>query len=102
MNPMTDIRHDIHTVEEVVGDFDLSCDFYVDGKVLCQGDPAHWVMYRTPCCGTSASTPALACDTCKEARVLNMISLECHWCGKVWESSVDAYSMIEKLDRSKV
>lgn len=86
-------------VLEVVGSFELPCDFYVDGKVLCQGEAAQWVLYRECCCAAAASTPALACDICKEARVHDMISLECHWCGKVWEHATEAYTLIEKLDR---
>ena len=86
-------------VEELVGDMDLSCDFYVDGRVLCQGEAAEWIMYRNACCPTSATTPALACDCCKEARVHDMIALECHFCGKIWEHATDAYSMIERVKK---
>lgn len=94
----------IHTpspvyVEWLVGDLELPCDFYVDGKVLCQGDAAEWVMYRNPCCPRAATTPALACEVCKGARVQDMIALECHFCKKVWEHATDAYSMIERLDK---
>ena len=92
----------ITALEETVGDFSLPCDFYVDGKVLCQGEVAEWVMYRNPCCPTSATTPALACSCCKEARVNDMIALECHFCGKIWEHATDAYSLIEKLNKPGV
>ena len=83
---------------QIVGDLDIPCDFFVDGKVLCQGEAAHWVMYRNPCC-VQTMTPALACDCCKEARVMDMIALECGYCGHIWENAPDAYSMIEKLDK---
>lgn len=86
-------------VEKIIGDLSLPCDFYVDGKVLCQGEVAEWVMYRNPCCPTSATTPALACECCKEARINDMIALECHFCGKIWEHATDAYSLIEKLNK---
>ena len=83
---------------ELVGDLDIPCDFFVDGKVLCQGEAAKWVMYRNPCC-VNTMTPALACDCCKEARVNDMIALECGWCEKIWENAPDAYSLIELLDK---
>jgi hypothetical protein len=86
-------------IEELIEDFSIPCDFYVDGKVLCQGEVAEWIMYRNPCCPTSATTPALACDCCKEVRVNDMISLECHFCGKTWEHSTDAYNLIEKIKK---
>jgi hypothetical protein len=86
------------TITEIVGDLDLPCDFYEDGRVLCQNEAAEWVMYRNPCCPATLY-PALACDCCKEVRVQDMIALECRFCGKVWENSPDAYSMIERLDK---
>jgi hypothetical protein len=94
----TDLTHDLTTVLDLVGDMPLPCDYFEDGRVLCQNDPAEWVMYRTPCCGR-ALTPALACAVCKEARVMDMISLECTGCGKVWEAAPDAYTMVEKLSK---
>jgi hypothetical protein len=95
----TDLTYDLTTVLDLVGELEIPCDFYVDGKVLCQGEAAEWVLYREPCCSTAATTPALACGTCKDARVNDMISLECHFCGKLWEHATDAYSMIERVSK---
>ena len=85
-------------LEQIVGDLETPCDFFVDGKVLCQGEPAEWVLYRNPCCAATLH-PALACECCKEARVMNMIALECGYCGHIWEEAPDAYSMIERIDK---
>ena len=86
------------TLAQIVGDLDVPCEFYEDGRVLCQNDPAEWVMYRNPCCPATMH-PVLACECCKEARVMDMIALECRFCGHIWESAPDAYSMIERLDK---
>lgn len=101
MNPQTQTMTVLSPVEilELVGDFEIPCDFFVDGKVLCQGEAAKWVMHRNPCCPTSATTPAVACDICKDARLHDMIALECHFCGHTYEHSTDAYTLIEKLDK---
>jgi hypothetical protein len=85
-------------LQQIVGDLEVPCEFYEDGRVLCQNDPAQWVMHRNPCC-PATMYPVLACDTCKDARVMDMIALECRHCGHIWENAPDAYSMIEKLDK---
>lgn len=96
---MTATMIEVEVLLDMVGEILPSCDFYEDGRVLCQGEAAEWVLYREPCCERAASTPALACGTCKDARVMDMISLECHFCGRIWEHATDAYSMIERLTK---
>ncbi|HET6916902.1 MAG TPA: hypothetical protein VFH56_12500 [Acidimicrobiales bacterium] len=85
-------------LEWLTGGVQPSCDFYVDGKVLCQGEAAEWVMYRNPCCARTM-VPALACTVCKDARVNDMISLECESCGRLWEHAPEAYDHIERIDK---
>lgn len=85
-------------LEKIIGDLEVPCEFYEDGRVLCQNEPAKWVMHRNPCC-PATMYPVLACDCCKEARVMDMIALECRFCNHIWEHAPDAYSMIEKIDK---
>ena len=85
-------------IVELVGDLELPCDFYIPTKSLCRNEPAEWVLYRKPCCAAKV-TPAIACTACKEARVMDLLALECHHCGHIFEHAPDAYSMIEKLDK---
>lgn len=81
------------TTENFLGDFQLPCDY---GREAGCPRPAEWVLYRKPCC-TSAFTPALACDQCKEARLMNRIAVECEGCGHVVMDAASAYSHMERL-----
>lgn len=88
-------------LEQLVGEIETPCEFYEDGRVLCQNDAAKWIMHRNPCC-PATMYPVLACDCCKEARVMDMIALECRFCGHLWEHAPDAYSLIEALNKKGV
>lgn len=77
------------------GAFELPCDLGTKLDVECP-NPARWVMWRKPCCEAAAS-PALACEGCKERRLMNHIAVICRHCGAVHMDSASAYMRIEAL-----
>ena len=94
---MTSMDLEIIDLTEFVGDIEIPCDYAGGG--LCQDDPARWVMFRKPCCPGGAGV-RLACELCKEARLLDQLSLECQFCGFIYEHAPEAYSRIEPLERA--
>jgi hypothetical protein len=90
---MTDTLTDDLT--EVVGDFSIPCDYA--GEAECPDLPAEWVLYRKPCC-LAGVAPKLACEPCKEARLMDGMSVECEHCGHVYDHAPDAYSYMERIN----
>lgn len=84
-------------VMEIVGDLEIPCDYLDDST--CSKGRAEWVLHRVRCtCGAGGA--ALACDPCKELRLLSEGSVECGTCGEVTSPARAAYSYIEYLDRN--
>lgn len=81
---------------EIVEGIEIPCDYAGMEKYNPHDDAARWVMHRNACC-PSTLAPALACDLCKEVRVMDLIALECVFCGHIWQHAPEAYSMIESL-----
>lgn len=82
-------------------EFDTCCELG-DGPVheAPQCDrPVRWIMHRKPCCARSMY-PALACDQCKEQRLMDVLALECEGCGHIYEHSAEAYTYIEAFKKS--
>lgn len=90
-------------IETVVPDltaheFDICCDV---GPLDGGGDnddcsrPARWLMWRK-CCGNCS----LACDQCKDDRVMNRTAVLCHTCDTYFFDAPDCYMYIEPLSRA--
>ena len=81
---------------EMVHEVELPCDYSGDGMLRgVHDDPARWVMWtKDHGCGVKIR---LACDTCKESRLMNRIGIECEPCGYVEMDAASAYSRIEAL-----
>lgn len=87
---------------EIVGDFELPCDFGhgpLTTRVIGEhDDPARWVMHLKTCsCGKKGAR--LACTRCKDLRTRGDIVLECSNCGTAHVGGSDAYSYIEPLEK---
>lgn len=92
---MTAVATDAFMLTEIVGDLDIPCD-YSDERD-CPDLPAEWVLHVKACCYVGRQR--LACDTCKENRLMDAFSLECATCGHIFERAPDAYVLIEALNR---
>ena len=88
---------EIVDLTSIVGDFEVSCD-YADEDWNCQDDPASWVLHLKPCCPAGAGV-RLACEVCKESRMMDAGAVECQFCGFVYEHAPEAYHYIEPLER---
>lgn len=86
---------EIIDLTEIVGEFEVSCD-YADGPD-CRGESPKWVLFFR-CC-EEGSGIRLACDPCKDVRLLDQISIECQACGYIFEHAPEAYVYIEPLER---
>lgn len=93
---MTATGLEIVDLTEFVGDLDIKCD-YAD-EPTCRDDPARWVLFLKPCCPAGGGV-RLACDQCKENRLMDMHSVECGFCGHIYDHAPEAYSRIEPLER---
>ena len=93
---MTSMDLEIIDLTEIVGSLDTSCD-YADEK-SCRDDPARWVLHLTPCCPAGGGI-RLACDKCKNDRMNSAHSVECAFCGFIFERAPEAYHLIEPLER---
>ena len=92
---MTSTTIEVTHLEEITGAFEISCD-YADESWSCPDQPARWVMHIKPCC-PAIPLHKLACDQCKEARLMDAFSIECPDCGHITEHAPDAYRYIEPL-----
>lgn len=87
---------EIIDLTEIVGRLEIPCDFA--DMPDCRDEPAKWVLHRNKCC-PDVPPAALACESCKEGRLLDRYALECRWCGFIWEHAPEAYCYIEPLER---
>lgn len=74
---------------------ELPCDLGIRQDDTCP-NPAKWIMFRKPCCEVT-STPALACDSCKETRLMNRIGVVCRGCNTLHPDASAAYARIELI-----
>lgn len=87
---------EIVDLASTVGDIEIPCD-YSDTRI-CPDDSATWVLHLKPCCPAGVGV-RLACDTCKDHRLLDRIAVECEFCGFIFEHAPEAYSYIEPLEK---
>lgn len=90
-----DMQTDGLTILEIVGEQELPCDLGQRQDEACPR-PAKWIMFRKPCCPATA-TPALACTSCKDHRLMNRIGVVCRACGHIHPDAAEAYARIEAL-----
>lgn len=91
---------DLETVDltEIVGDFEVSCEYAGDDPTECKDDPARWALHLNPCCPAGAGV-RLACDVCKELRVTSGGAVRCEHCNFIFFPARKAYHYIEPLER---
>lgn len=87
---------EIIDLTEFVGDMSLPCDYSDEHRMV--DEPASWVMFLKPCCPEGGGI-RLACEHCKEGRLMDMHSVQCEFCGHIFEHAPEAYSRIEPLER---
>ena len=93
---MTMTHIEVTHLEEIVGAMEIPCDYSTERA--CPDLPAKWVMHLKVCC-PHVAMQKLACDGCKEQRLMDAFSLECEFCGTVFDHAPDAYRYIEPLER---
>lgn len=93
---MTSPGLEIIDLTEFVGDISCPCDYSDERQ--CPDEPAAWVLHLKPCCPAGGGF-RLACDKCKEARLMDAHSVECGFCGYIFEHAPEAYHYIEPLGR---
>lgn len=93
---MTAMDLEIVDLTSIVGDWALPCEYA--GEPGCRDDPASWVLFLKPCCPAGGGI-RLACELCKESRLMDMHSVQCEFCGHIFEHAPEAYSRIEPLER---
>ncbi len=74
-------------------DLDIPCSYAEEPT--CGKGPAKWVMRLVPCCSGMMQT--LACDRCKDIRMVTEDGIECDRCGLVTVPARYAYYAIEAL-----
>lgn len=95
---MTSMDLEIIDLTEVVGDWEIPCEYAGDEVTACKDDPARWVLHLKPCCPAGAGV-RLACEPCKEARVAGGGAVYCEHCGHTFFPAREAYHYIEPLER---
>jgi hypothetical protein len=93
---VTSLGIEIVDLTEFVGDFQIPCEYA--GEPGCQDEPAAWVLHLKPCCPAGGGI-RLACERCKESRLMDMHSVQCEFCGHIFEHAPEAYRLIEPLER---
>lgn len=93
---MTSMDLEVVDLTEFVGDIEIPCD-YAD-ESTCPDEPARWVLFLKPCCPAGGGV-RLACERCKENRLMDAHSVECASCGFIYEHAPEAYSRVEPLER---
>ena len=92
---MTSPGLEIVDLTELVGGVEIPCDY--SDEPACGGGSPSWVLFFSCCEGGSGVR--LACDICKDERLMDRVSIECPACGHIFEHAPEAYSRIEPLER---
>lgn len=95
---MTSMDLEIVDLTSIVGGFDIPCEYSADEHTVCQDDPARWVLHLKPCCPAGAGI-RLACEVCKELRVMSGSAVQCEFCQHIFFPAREAYAYIEPLER---
>lgn len=93
---MTSMDLEIIDLAEFMAGLLPPCEYSDESS--CPDDPAAWVLHLKPCCPAGGGF-RLACDSCKENRLMDAHSVQCVHCGYIFEHAPEAYHYIEPLGR---
>lgn len=86
------------TILEMVEEHEIPCDYADDPYSDCPDLRAEWVLFLVRCdCGYGGQT--LACNYCKELRMMSEGAVECE-CGELVAPARAAYSYVEYINRA--